>query len=162
VSSEIVETLREAGGAFVHGYTYSGHPVAAAVALRNIAIMEREHLVTRTANDSGPWLARGLAALAEHPRVGEVRSLGLLAAVEIVSRKGTNERFGGSEGKAGPIVRDLCIENGLMVRAIRDSIVMCPPLTISHEEIDRMLGTIRRALDLAEPQLAALQGDTVK
>ncbi|MEP7245603.1 MAG: aminotransferase, partial [Gammaproteobacteria bacterium] len=157
VSSEIVETLRSANGMFVHGYTYSGHPVAAAVALRNIAIIEREHLVTRTATDTGPWLARGLNELATHPRVGETRSLGLLGAIEIVSRKGTNERFGGAEGKAGPIVRDHSIKNGLMVRAIRDTIVMCPPLTITHEEIDRMLGIIRAALDAAEPQLAALQ-----
>jgi len=162
VSSEIVTALRDAGGMFVHGYTYSGHPVATAVALRNIAILEREHLVTRTANDTGPWLARGLKELASHPRVGEARSLGLLGAVEIVARRGTNERFGGAEGKAGPIVRDLCIQQGLMVRAIRDTIVMCPPLTISHEKIDRMLKIIRQALDAAEPQLLALQAQVPK
>ena len=156
VSTDLVEAMRSAGGMFVHGYTYSGHPTAAAVALRNIAIIEREHLVARTAEDTGPYLARGLKELATHWRVGEARSLGLLAAVEIVSRPGTNERFGGAEGKAGPIVRDLCIKNGLMVRAIRDSIVMCPPLVISHEEIDRMLAIIRRSLDEAEPELAAL------
>src|SRR6185312_11212627 len=108
----------------------------------NIAILEREQLVARTAEDTGPYLARGLKALSSHPRVGEARSLGLLAAVEIVAKEGTNERFGGAEGKAGPIVRDFCIRNGLMVRGIRDSIVMCPPLTISHEEIDRMLSII--------------------
>ena len=156
VSNEIVETMRSAGGPFVHGYTYSGHPTAAAVALRNIAILEREHLVARTAEDTGPYLARGLRQLAEHPRVGEARSLGLLAAVEIVARKGTNERCGGAEGKAGPIIRDLCIKNGLMVWAIRDSIVMCPPLVITHEEIDRMLAILTRSLTEAEPQLAAL------
>jgi putrescine aminotransferase len=76
--------------------------------------------------------------------------------VEIVSRPGTHQRFGGAEGKAGPIVRDFCINNGLMVRAIRDSIVMCPPLVISHEEIDRMLSIIRRSLDEAEPELVAI------
>jgi len=157
VSGEIVNTLRDAGGMFVHGYTYSGHPAAAAVALRNLQILEREHLVARTANDTGPRLAAGLRELAKHPRVGEARSLGLLGAVEIVARKGTNERFGGAEGKAGPIVRDWCIQQGLMVRAIRDTVVMCPPLTISHEKIDRMLAIIRKALDAAEPQLLAIQ-----
>ena len=157
VSGEIVNTLRDAGGMFVHGYTYSGHPAAAAVALRNLQILEREHLVARTANDTGPRLAAGLRELAKHPRVGEARSLGLLGAVEIVARKGTNERFGGAEGKAGPIVRDSCIQQGLMVRAIRDTVVMCPPLTISHEKIDRMLAIIRKALDAAEPQLLAIQ-----
>jgi putrescine aminotransferase len=155
VSSHIVEALRSAGGAFVHGYTYSGHPACAAVALANIDILEREKLVERTAEETGPHLARGLATLAEHPRVGEARSLGLLGAVEITSRKGTNERFGGKEGQAGPIVRDICIRNGLMVRAIRDSIVLCPPLVIRSEEIDRMLAIIRLALDEAEPLLAA-------
>ena len=153
VSRDIVETLRSAGGMFVHGYTYSGHPAAAAVALKNIEIIEREALVQRTAEDTGPYLTHGLNELANHPRVGEARSLGLLAAVEITSRKGTNERFGGAEGKAGPIVRDLCIKNGLMVRAIRDTIVMCPPLVIRREEIDSMLAIIRRSLDEAEPQL---------
>jgi putrescine aminotransferase len=156
VSAHIVEALRSAGGAFVHGYTYSGHPAAASVALANIDIMEREKLIERTAEDTGPHLARGLAKLAEHPRVGEARSLGLLGAIEITSRKGTNERFGGSEGKAGPIVRDHCIKNGLMVRAIRDTIVLCPPLIIKREEIDHVLGTIRRSLDEAEAQLLTL------
>jgi putrescine aminotransferase len=156
VSREIVTALRSAGGMFLHGYTYSGHPAAAAVALRNIEILESEQLVQRTATDTGPYLSRGLQRLAEHPRVGEARSLGLLAAVEIVSRKGTNERFASIEGKAGPIVRDLCIRNGLMVRAIRDTIVMCPPLIIMHAEIDRMLAILTRSLDEAEPRLLEL------
>jgi len=155
VADFIVEALREKGGDFVHGYTYSGHPTAAAVALKNIEIMEREDLVTRTARDTGPYLAAALAELAKHPLVGEARSLGLIGAVEIVSRKGTNERFGGQPGNAGPLVRDLCIKHGLMVRAVRDTIVMSPPLVISHAEIDQLVGTIRKALDEAEPVLRA-------
>ncbi|MEO8927493.1 MAG: aspartate aminotransferase family protein [Caulobacteraceae bacterium] len=150
VADHIVATLREKGGDFVHGYTYSGHPTCAAVALKNIEIMEREDLVRRTARDTGPYLARGLAVLATHPLVGETRSLGLIGAVEIVSRKGTNERFGGAPGSAGPIVRDLCIANGLMIRAVRDTLVMSPPLVISHAEIDQMLEIIRKSLDEAE------------
>jgi len=153
VADHIVEVLREVGGDFVHGYTYSGHPTCAAVALKNIEIMEREGLVTRTAQETGPYLARGLAELSSHPLVGEARSLGLIGAVEIVAHKGTNERFGGAEGKAGPLVRDLCIKHGLMVRAVRDTIVMSPPLVITLGEIDRLLSIIRRALDEAEPLL---------
>ena len=155
VADHIVEAFRSAGTDFVHGYTYSGHPTCAAVALKNIEIMEREDLVARTRDDSGPYLARGLAELAKHPMVGEARSLGLIGAVEIVAEEGTNRRFGGAEGKAGPMVRDLCIKNGLMVRAVRDSIVMSPPLVISHAEIDQLLGIIRRSLDEAEPVLRA-------
>jgi putrescine aminotransferase len=156
VSHRIVEVLREKGGDFIHGYTYSGHPVAAAVALKNIEIIEREGLVERVKNDIGPYFAEALKRIAHDPIVGEVRSLGLIGAVEIVSRKGTNERFTGEEGKAGPIVRDLCIKNGLMVRGIRDSIVMCPPLIITKDEIDRMVDIIGRSLREAEPVLRAL------
>ncbi len=155
VSKEIVDVLKT-GGDFVHGFTYSGHPVAAAVALRNIEIMEREHLVERTRDDIGPYLAKMLATLNDHPLVGETRSVGLLGAVEIVADKATGARFGGAEGTAGPMVRDLCIENGLMVRGIRDTIVMCPPLIISHAQIDEMIGIIRKALDLALPRLTAI------
>ena len=127
------------------------------MALKNIEIMEREGLVERTATDTGPYLAKALAALAEHPLVGQTRSLGLIGAVEIVARKGTNERFGGKEGPAGLMVRDLCIKSGLMVRAVRDTIVMSPPLIISHAEIDQLVGTIRGALDEAEPGAKALK-----
>jgi putrescine aminotransferase len=152
VSKEIVDVLKT-GGDFVHGFTYSGHPVAAAVALRNIEIMEREHLIERTRNETGPYLAKALATLNDHPLVGETRSVGLIGAVEIVADKVSGARFGGAEGTAGPMVRDLCIENGLMVRGIRDTIVMCPPLIITTEQIDAMISIIRQALDLAAPKL---------
>jgi putrescine aminotransferase len=156
VSSKIVDVLRDHGGDFVHGYTYSGHPTAAAVALRNLEIIEREHLVERCHDDAGPYLANALRRLDKHPLVGEARSLGLIGAVEIVSRKGTNQRFGGKEGTAGPLVRDLCIKNGLMVRAIRDSLVMCPPLIVTHAEIDRLVDILEKSLTEAEPKLRAL------
>ena len=152
VSKEIVDVLKT-GGDFVHGFTYSGHPVAAAVALKNIEIMEREKLIERTRDDTGPYLAKALATLNDHPLVGETRSVGLLGAVEIVADKATGARFGGAEGTAGPVVRDLCIENGLMVRGIRDTIVMCPPLIITHEQIDEIIRIIRLALDKAQATL---------
>ncbi len=157
VSSDIVKVLRDGNGEFAHGYTYSGHPVAAVVALKNLEIIEREDLVGRVKNDIGPYFAEALSRLDDDPLVGETRSLGLIGAVEIVSRKGTNERFTGKEGKAGPIVRDTCIKNGLMVRGIRDSIVMCPPLIITRAEVDRMVDIIRRSLREAEPALRALK-----
>ena len=155
VSDEIVKVMKT-GGDFVHGYTYSGHPVAAAVAIRNLEIMEREGLVEKVRNETGPHLANALAALNDHPLVGEARSIGLLGAVEIVADKTSGARFGGKEGTAGPMVRDICIRNGLMVRGIRDSIVMCPPLVISTGQIDDMIGIIRRSLDEAMPALAAV------
>ena len=150
VADHIVEAFREKGGDFIHGYTYSGHPTCAAVALKNIEIMERENLIGRTHDDTGPYLAAAMASLNDHPLVGEARSLGLIGGVEIVSKKGTRERFGGSEGKGGPVVRDLCIKNGLMARAIRDTVVTCPPLVISHAQIDALVGIMRKSLDEGE------------
>jgi len=126
------------------------------VALKNLEIIAREKLVERVAQDVGPYLARALASLNGHPIVGETRSLGLIAAVEIVTRKGTNARFCGKEGTAGPVVRDACIKNGLMVRAIRDSIVMCPPLIITHAEIDQLVDIIGRSLTEAHAKLRSL------
>jgi putrescine aminotransferase len=155
VSADIVATMKT-GGDFVHGYTYSGHPVAAAVALRNIEIMERENLVQRTRDETGPYLAKALAKISDHPLVGEARSIGLIGAIEIVADKATGARFGGKEGTAGPIVRDLCIANGLMVRGIRDSIVMCPPLIITTAQIDDMINIILKSLNSAEPKLRAI------
>jgi putrescine aminotransferase len=157
VAAHIAEALRRVSGPFLHGYTYSGHATAAAVALKNIEIIEREGLVERTATETGPYLAQCMQRIAQHPLVGEARSLGLLGAIEIVARKGTNERFGGVEGQAAPIVRDLCIKNGLMVRAIRDTIVVCPPLVIAPAEIDRMFSIIRGSLDEAAPVLRELK-----
>jgi putrescine aminotransferase len=116
-------------------------------------------LVSRVHDDAGPYFVSALKRLEDDPLVGEVRSLGLIGAVEIVSKQGTNERFTGKEGKAGPIVRDACIRNGLMVRGIRDSIVMCPPLIITHAEIDSMVDIIARSLREAEPVLRALKAE---
>jgi putrescine aminotransferase len=156
VADFIVEALRAKGGDFVHGYTYSGHPTCAAVALKNLEIIEREDLVERTRSVTGPYLAKRLAALAaKNPLVGEARSLGLIGAVEIVSEPGTNKRFG-KGGEAGYLVRDLCIARGLMVRGVRDSIVMSPPLVITEAEIDFLVDTIDAALAAAEPALRAM------
>ena len=155
VADFIVEAIKANAQDFVHGYTYSGHPTAAAVACKNLEIIEREDLVRRTREDTGPYLARRLADLAGHRLVGEARSLGLIGAVEIVAEKGTNRRFGTGHN-SGIVVRDICIANGLMVRAVKDSVVMSPPLVITHAEIDRLVDTIAAALDAAEPALRAL------
>ena len=146
VSHPIIELLRAKDSEFFHGYTYSGHPTCAAVALRNIEIIEREGLVQRVANEIGPYFAQALRRLAAHAIVGEARSLGLIGAIEIVSQRGSNQRFGGKEGTAGPVVRDRCIANGLMVRAVRDTIVVCPPLIITTAEVDSLVSILERSL----------------
>ena len=118
--------------------------------------MEREGLVNKVRSETGPYLAKALAPLRDHPLVGEARSIGLLGAIEVVADKATGARFGGAEGTAGPLVRDICIRNGLMVRGIRDSIVMCPPLIITPAQIDELVGIIQKSLDEAEPKLRSI------
>ena len=154
VSHEIIELLREKDSEFFHGFTYSGHPTCAAVALRNIEIIEREGLVKRVAEDIGPYLGKALERLHQHAIVGETRSLGLIGAVEIVRQKGTNLRFGDKEGTAGPVVRDRCVANGLMVRAVRDTIVMSPPLIITRAEVDKLVEILDKSLTEAAALLA--------
>lgn len=155
-SNEIFEVLRDKGEDFVHGYTYSGHPVSAAVALKNLEILEGEGIIENVRNETAPYFKECLKSLNDLEMVGETRSFGLLGAIEIVSEKGTNHRFGGKEGKAGIIVRDNCLKNGLMVRAVRDSIVICPPLIITKSEIVKLVGLLKQSLEESRDELAKI------
>src|SRR5690606_36434166 len=153
VGDRIAATLTEKGGEFYHGYTYSGHPVACAVALANLDIIEKEGLVERVKNDTGPYFAQALRErIADHPLVGEVRSFGLMGAIEIVRDKATKERFEG-DGRAAVVVRDHAIANGLMLRATGDTMILSRPLIWTRETIDLACERIVRALDLAEAEL---------
>ncbi|MEX0956153.1 MAG: aspartate aminotransferase family protein [Rhizobiaceae bacterium] len=153
VGDRIASTLVEKGGEFYHGYTYSGHPVACAVALANLAIIEREGLIERVREETGPYLHKALSeALSEHGIVGEVRSIGLMGAIEIVKEKEGRARFA-SVGAAGVIVRDHAIANGLMLRAVGDTMILSPPLIWTKDTIDTACERIASALDLAEADL---------
>ena len=153
VGDRIATTLVEKGGEFFHGYTYSGHPVACAVALRNLEIIEREGLIARVAEDTGPYLGEALRQkLGDHALVGEIRSFGLLAAIEIVKDKETKTRFD-PVGRAASLVRDHAIANGLMMRAVNDTMILSPPLIWTRETIDMACERIARALDLAAREL---------
>ena len=152
VGDRIAETLNEEGGEFNHGFTYSGHPVAAAVALANLQLIEEEGLIARIADDTGPYLAKALAGLSDHPLVGEVRSCGLLGCVELVAHKNGPVQFQ-QTGAAGAVVRDHAINNGLMMRAVRDGMISSPPLTFERSDIDMMVDKLSIALDKAVPQL---------
>ncbi len=153
VGDRIASTLTEKGGEFAHGYTYSGHPVACAVALKNLEIIEREGLVERVKVDTGPYFAQALRErIAGHGLVGETRSVGLMGAIEIVKDKATKERFDG-DGRAAVVVRDHAIANGMMMRATGDTMILSPPLIWTRETIDLACERIVRALDLAEAEL---------
>ena len=158
VSEKVYQALMSESdkiGTWGHGFTYSGHPVAAAVALEAQKIYDETDLFGH-AKRMSPLFTQHVQSFADHPLVGEAMSIGMMGALEIVADKKTAARFGGKEGNAGPVVRDFCIENGLMVRAIRDTIVMSPPLIISRQQSDDLVDIIRRSLDLAMPKLKAL------
>ena len=153
VGDRIASTLVEKGGEFYHGYTYSGHPVACAVALANLDIIEKEGLVDRVREDTGPYFRKALTeALSGHGIVGEVRTFGLMGAIEIVKDKTTRERFPG-DGEAAVVVRDHAIANGMMLRATGDTMILSPPLIWTQETIDMAVERIAKALDLAEADL---------
>ena len=149
VSDRVAGVLIDRGGEFYHGYTYSGHPAACAVAMENLRILQREHLVERVKNDIGPYLQTGWKKLAEHPIVGETRMVGLMGAIEIVRNKETLERYEEKQG-IGTICRDFLVNNGLVLRAVGDTIVAAPPFVLSHEEADAMIATTWKCLDLTQ------------
>ncbi len=152
VRDEVVAVLNE-GGDFNHGFTYSGHPVAAAVALENIRILREEKIIEKVHAETAPYLQKRLRELNDHPLVGEVRGVGLLGAIELVQDKATRKRY---EGKGvGMICRQFCFDNGLIMRAVGDTMIIAPPLVISKSEIDELVTKARKCLDLT---LEALQG----
>jgi len=147
VADRVADVLIDKGGEFAHGYTYSGHPVACAVASVNLALLKQEDLVVRTRDQMGPYLASKWRQLAEHPLVGEARSVGLIGALELVRDKSTR-RFFDKRGEVGTICRDFCFQNGLIMRAVRDTLIISPPLVISREQVDELAEKAWRCLDL--------------
>jgi putrescine aminotransferase len=154
VGDRVVKVLIEQGGEFNHGYTYSGHPVACAVALANLDLMERENLPGRVRGDIGPYLARAFTQLNEHPLVGAAESCGFMAGLVMVKNKATKEAFDPSL-EVGMRCRSLCFKNGLVMRAVGDRMIIAPPLTMTHEQIDEMMALIRRCLDGTLAELRA-------
>jgi putrescine aminotransferase len=147
VGDRVADVLVEKGGEFAHGYTYSGHPAACAVASVNLQLIQQENLVARTREETGPYLAGKWRQLAEHPLVGEARCTGLIGALELVRDKATRTFFD-KRGEVGTICRDFCFQNGLIMRAVRDTMIISPPLVISHEQLDELAEKAWRCLDL--------------
>lgn len=156
VHDRIAETLVAHGAEWVHGFTYSGHPTACAVALKNIELLERERIVERVRSDIGPYFQERLRSLQDHPLVGEARAVGLLGALELVREKESRTPFDPAL-KVAVRCRTHCFENGLIIRAARDSMMTAPPLVIRREEVDEMIAILRHCLDLT---LAEVEGAT--
>ncbi|MGZ5939524.1 MAG: aminotransferase [Rhizomicrobium sp.] len=147
LGARMATTILNSNEELVHGYTYSGHPVACAVALKNLEVIERDRLVPRVKNEIGPYLQRRLReTFADHPIVGEVRGTGLLAAVELVRDK-AERRFFPDPGNIGTHCRNYCFNDGLICRAIRDTMVLSPPLIISEDEIEEIVVKLKAAID---------------
>ncbi len=154
VGDRVAKVLIEQGGEFNHGYTYSGHPVACAVALANLELMERENLPGRVRDDIGPYLAAQFETLKAHPLVGEAETCGFVAGLVLVKDKASNTPFDGDLA-VGMKCRAHCFKNGLIMRAVGDRMIIAPPLTMTRAQIDEMMALIRQCLDATLEQLKA-------
>ncbi len=146
VSDRVADVMVGELGEFYHGFTYSGHPVCAAAALENIRIIEEEGLVERVRDDSGPYFASAWKSLEDHEVVGQAESVGLMGGLQLAADKATRRRYDKPDD-IGTLVRNHCVENGVILRATGDRMLASPALTISRSEVDQVVETLRHALD---------------
>jgi putrescine aminotransferase len=152
VADKVAEVIIEKGGEFAHGFTYSGHPAACAVAKENIRILKDEKIIENVENKAGPYLQKRWKELGDHPLVGETRGVGMVAALELVKNKETREAFK-EDLNVGNTCRDFCFNNGLIMRAVGDKMIISPPLVLTHDETDELVDKARLCLDLTAKQL---------
>ncbi len=143
---EVAEILGSHGD-FNHGYTYSGHPVAAAVALENLRIIEEEGIIEHVRNVAHPYLNERWQALADHPLVGEAKLVGLMGSIALTPNKATRAKFASETGTVGYRCRERCFANNLIMRHVGDRMIIAPPLVIRPEEIDVLIARARKSLD---------------
>ncbi|MGA7595668.1 MAG: aspartate aminotransferase family protein [Gallionella sp.] len=146
VSKRVAEVLIEKGGEFTHGYTYSGHPVACAVALANLDVIEREGLIERVREETGPYLAGRFAELSDHPLVAGAETMGMVGGLVLMKDKSQHLGFDPSLD-VGMICRNHCFANGLIMRAVGDRMIIAPPLICGKTQIDEMMRLIRICMD---------------
>jgi putrescine---pyruvate transaminase len=151
------DAFASANEELVHGFTWSGHPVACAVSLKNLEIIEREKLVDRVRDDIGPYFQAKIRELQSHPLVGEVRGRGLLGAIELMKDK-SKRTFFDRDMDVGTQCRNHCFANGLVMRAIRDTMVLAPPMIVKREEVDEIVRIARRCFDLTAKDLSLPTG----
>ncbi|MDP6202189.1 MAG: aspartate aminotransferase family protein [Candidatus Marinimicrobia bacterium] len=147
IGDRVTETVINKGSDFNHGFTYSGHPAACAVALENIRILKDEKIIEKAKHELSPYLQKKWLALGDHPMVGEARGVGMVGALELVKDKNTKTSYP-SDQNVGTICRDFCFNNGLIMRAVGDAMIICPPLVISHSEINELIDKAKLCLDL--------------
>tara|TARA_B110000285_G_scaffold92288_1_gene105710 strand:- start:78 stop:1472 length:1395 start_codon:yes stop_codon:yes gene_type:complete len=145
ISDKIADVLRRTE--FSHGYTYSGHPVACAVALENLRILEEENIVDQVKDVTAPYLRKKWESLADHPLVADVNIIGMMGSIALTPDKATRAKFAAEEGTVGFICRERCFANNLVMRSVGDRMIISPPLTITCDEIDILIERARKSLD---------------
>ncbi len=153
VSDEVAEVI--GGTEFNHGYTYSGHPVACAVALENLRLLDEEGIVTRVREETAPYLKDRFESLAEHPLVGEARIVGMMGSIALTPDKASRARFEAEAGTVGFLCRERCFANNLIMRHVYDRMIVSPPLVISKDEIDILIDRAWKSLDQTLVQVKA-------
>ena len=151
ISEKIAQVFEDEAGEFAHGYTYSGHPVAAAVALENLRIIEEEKIVDQVRDETGPYLAQKWAELGDHPLVAEARIVGMMGALELSPDTAARAPFE-TGGAVGYICRETCFDNGLMMRHVGDKMIISPPLVINKAEIDELAEKAWKCLDMTHAE----------
>ena len=146
ISDDVFNVIAE-GGELYHGYTYSGHPVAAAVALENLRIIQEEGVVEHVRDVAHPHLAKLWHGLADHPLVGETKLVGLMGSLALTPDKARRAKFASEAGTVGYKVRERCFANDLIMRHVGDRMIIAPPLVISPDEIDILMARARKSLD---------------
>jgi len=158
VGDRVAGALIRDGGEFNHGFTYSGHPVACAAALENIRIIREEKLVEQVRDDTGPYLKQKFEALAAHPLVGSADTCGFVAGLNLVRVKGETVFDAlpfASELGVGMICRGHMFDNGMIMRAVGDRMIIAPPLIMTRTQIDEMVALIGFCLDRTQADLQA-------
>ncbi len=145
VSDKIADVIDDCE--FNHGYTYSGHPVCAAVALENLRIMQEENILDHVRNVAGPALNEALQKLGEHPLVGGVNISGMMASLPLTPHKESRAKFASDAGTVGYMCRENCFANNLVMRHVGDRMIISPPLVITPEEIIEFAKRAKKALD---------------
>ena len=151
VSDRIAEVIGKCE--FNHGYTYSSHPVAAAVALENLLIMEEENIVGHVRDVIGPHMAEKWQALTDHPMVGEAKIVGMMGSIALTPHKESRARFAADPGTVGYITRERCFANNLVMRHVGDRMIISPPLVMQPEEADILIERAWKSLDEAMAQV---------
>jgi putrescine aminotransferase len=153
ISDEIAGVINS--GEFNHGYTYSGHPVASAVAMENLRILDEEGIVTRVREQTAPYLKQKWDTMLEHPLVGEANLVGMMGSLVLTSHKESRAAFKSDTGTVGFICRERCFANNLVMRHVGDRMIISPPLVINESEIDTLIERAWQSLDECHARLKA-------